>query len=65
MITDKNTKKWELPREIEKELEYQYAAGENFFNHVVRKIIHKADEERRRVDEEEAPEGGSSEDSES
>jgi len=64
VMRDKNTKNRELSTEIEKELEYQHAAGENFFNDVVRKIIRQAREEMRREDEEEAEGGGSSEDSE-
>jgi len=64
VMRDKNTKKRELSTEIEKELEYQHAAGENFINDVVRKTIRQAREEMRREDEEEAEGGGSSEDSE-
>ena len=62
VIRDKNTKKRELSAEIEKELEYQHAAGENLFNDVVRKIIRQAREEIRGEDEEEAEGGGSSKD---
>ena len=62
VMRDKNTKKGELSTDIVKELEYQHAAGENFFNDVVRKIIRLGREEIRGEDKEEAEGGGSSKD---